>query len=72
MDASAKSLGIDRLSFAKRILLMEDIWDSIAAESEALEVPQFHQDELNRRLAAHDAEPHSASNWQDVKSRPGK
>ena len=44
MDASAKSLGIDRLSLAERILLVEEIWDSIAAESEAVEVPQSHKD----------------------------
>ena len=69
MDASAKSLGIDRLSLAERILLVEEIWDSIAAESEVLEVPQPHKDELDRRLAAHDANPHSGSSWEDVKTR---
>ena len=69
MDASAKSLGIDRLSLAERILLVEEIWDSIAAEAEALEVPQSHKDELDRRLAEHDADPHSGSSWEDVKTR---
>ena len=69
MDASAKSLGIDRLSLAERILLVEEIWDSIAAESEALEVPQSHKDELDRRLAAHDADPRSGSSWEDLKTR---
>ncbi len=53
MHATTKSLGIDRLSFAERILLVEEIWDSIAAEAEALEVPQSHKDELDRRLAAY-------------------
>tara|TARA_B100000315_G_C14237880_1_gene433992 strand:- start:83 stop:301 length:219 start_codon:yes stop_codon:yes gene_type:complete len=69
MDASAKSLGIDRLSLAERILLVEEIWDGIAAEAEALEVPQSHKDELGRRLAAHDANPHLGSSWEDVKTR---
>ena len=68
MHASAKSLGIDRLSLAERMLLVEEIWGSIAAKSEALEIRQFHNDERDRRLAAHDAEPHSRSNWPDVKS----
>ena len=69
MHASAKSLGIDRLSLAERMLLVEEIWDSIATEAEALEVPQSHKDELDRRLAAHDADPGSGSSWEDVKTR---
>ena len=69
MHATAKSLGIDRLSLAERVLLVEEIWDSSAAEAEALEVPQSHKDELDRRLAAYDAEPPAGSSWEDVKSR---
>ncbi len=69
MDVSVKSLGIDRLSLAERIVLVEEIWDSIAAEGEALEVPQSHKDELNRRIAARHADPHSGATWEDVKSQ---
>jgi len=69
MHATAKSLGIDRLSLAERILLVEEIWDSIAAEAEALEVPQSHKDELDRRIAAYRADPQAGSSWEDVKSR---
>jgi putative addiction module component (TIGR02574 family) len=69
MHETAKSLGINRLSLAERILLVEEIWDSIAAEAEALEVPQSHKDELDRRLAAFHAEPQAGSSWEDVKSR---
>ena len=69
MDISVRSLGIDRLSLAERILLVEEIWDSIAAEADALEVPQSHEDELDRRLTAHEADPHSGSSWEDVKTR---
>ena len=69
MDVSAKSLGIDRLSLAERIQLVEEIWNSIATEAEALEVPQSHKDELDRRLADHDAGPHFGTSWKDVRSR---
>ncbi len=69
MQTTGKSLGIDRLSLAERILLVEDIWDSIAAEAEALAVPRSHRDELDRRLAAYHADPHAGSRWEDVKSR---
>ena len=69
MGASAKSLGIDRLRLAERMLLVEEIWDSIAAEAETLEVPQFHKNERDRRIAARDAGPGSGSSWEDVKNR---
>ena len=69
MDVSAKSLGIDRLSLAERIVLVEEIWDSIAAEAETLEVLQSHKDELDRRLTNHETHPHSGSSWEDVKTR---
>ena len=68
MPANAKSLGIDRLSFAERALLVEEIWDSIAAEAEAVEVPQSHKDELDHRLADHEANPGAGSSWEDVKT----
>ncbi len=69
MHPTIKSLGIDQLSLAERILLVEEIWDSIVAEAEALDIPQSHKDELDRRLAAYHADPHAGSSWKDVKTR---
>ncbi|MBI3923947.1 MAG: addiction module protein [Armatimonadetes bacterium] len=39
------------LSTEEKILLVEDLWDSIAANESAVPVPQSHRDELDRRLA---------------------
>lgn len=69
MGTNAKALGIDRLSVAERMRLVEEIWDSIVEESDELEVPQSHLDELDRRLAAHRADPLAGSSWHDVKAR---
>ena len=69
MYATAKALGIDRLSVAERILLVEEIWDSIAAQAETLEVPQSHKDELDHRLMAYEADPKAGSRWELVKAR---
>ena len=62
MSANAKSLGIDHLSLTERILLVEEIWDGIAEEADAVEVPQSHKDELDRRIADLDAHP-SGTSW---------
>ncbi|MBI2300128.1 MAG: addiction module protein [Armatimonadetes bacterium] len=69
MNATARSLGIDQLSLAERILLVEEIWDSIAAEVEAPDIPQSHRDELDRRLAAEDANPGDGASWEEAKAR---
>jgi putative addiction module component (TIGR02574 family) len=69
MHATAKALGIDRLSVAERILLVEEIWDSIAAQVETLEVPQSHKDELDHRLKAYEVDPNAGSTWEVVKAR---
>ena len=39
------------LSVPEKILLVEDIWDSIAAEESQVPVPEAHKRELDRRLA---------------------
>ena len=69
MPPSSKSLGINNLSLAERVMLVEEIWDSIAAEADALEMLQSHKGELDLRLADHNADPGSGSSWEDVKTR---
>jgi putative addiction module component (TIGR02574 family) len=75
MSTSAISNEYLKLSVSERIQLVEDIWDSIAAEaSETIELSQAQKDELHRRVAAHRADPSTAVPWEEVKSRlfPGK
>lgn len=59
---------IHNLSVAERIQLVEDIWDSLAAESpEALQLTPAQKDEVNRRLASHDRDPAVAVPWSEVR-----
>ncbi len=51
MSVSLKSLGIDRLSVADRLILVEELWDSIAA---ATPLTDAQRAELDRRLADHE------------------
>ena len=48
------------LSVAERLQLVEDLWDSIAAQPEALELTEAQKEELDRRLAEHRVDPGSA------------
>lgn len=63
MSASLKSLGIDRLPVEERLSLVEDIWDSIAADSAALLLTDAQRAELDRRLAEHEADPGDVVPW---------
>lgn len=69
MSPTLKSLGIDRLSVAERILLVEEIWDSIAEEPEQPPLTEAQKQDLQRRLAAYKANPKAGSSWEEVKAR---
>ena len=51
MAISIKSLGLDRLRLEERLSLVEELWDSIAADSEAVPLTGPQRVELDRRLA---------------------
>ena len=55
-----------RLPPNERLKLVEDIWDSIAADRSQVPVPEWHKAELDRRLAESDPELLS---WEEVQAR---
>jgi putative addiction module component (TIGR02574 family) len=59
------------LSVPERILLVEDIWDSIASFPESVPLTGSQQQELDRRLEAYHQNPQEGSSWAQVKARIG-
>jgi putative addiction module component (TIGR02574 family) len=57
------------LPVAARLRLIELLWDSIAAEPEAVPIPDELRAELDRRLADFEADPEPGSPWEEVRSR---
>ncbi len=55
------------LPIRERIRLVEDIWDSIAAEPNAVELTRKQRDELERRIEYHDANPGDTVPWEVVR-----
>ena len=55
---------IAKLSAQEKILLVEDIWDSIALDESVVPVPHSHRDELDRRLRMHES-----AHWKPFNSR---
>lgn len=61
-------LHIDRLSVEDRLLLVEEIWDSIAQTQQTVPLTVSQQQELERRLRDHEQNPDDVVSWKTVKS----
>jgi len=62
--SAANSLSID-----ERIELVEAVWDGIAAEQPIPELTEAQKQELDRRLAEHEANPDDVIPWEEVKAQ---
>lgn len=60
---------ISQLSVAERIQLAQDIWDSVWANPESLELTEAQRQELDRRLENYRRDPDSSVPWSEVKRR---
>ncbi len=58
---------LKRLSVAERILIVQELWDSIAADHEQLELTDEQRDELDRRLSDYKLHPEEGFTWEEVK-----
>ncbi len=55
------------MSVAQRILLVEDIWDSIAENPEAVPLTDSQKKELEKRLNSYYENPEAGASWAEVK-----
>ena len=57
------------LSIPERIQLVEDIWDTIASEAEAVELTEEEKKIIDQRLEAYHRNPEAGSSWEEVYQR---
>jgi putative addiction module component (TIGR02574 family) len=69
MPKSMPELNVDQLTVPSRLDLIALLWDSIPDSVEALPIPEWHKQELERRLANADASPELGIPWEEVKKR---
>lgn len=65
---SESAIDYRKLSIPERIQLVEDIWDSIAADTGAVAVPRAVLEEAERRLAEHRRDPGTAIPGEQVRA----
>ena len=68
MDITATLNEIAALKVEDRILLVQAIWDSIAAEDAYPELTDEQKQELDNRIAESDAESDNVMTWQEVRN----
>ena len=68
MAVSLKSLGIERLGIEERLTLVEELWDSIAADSRAVPLTETQRTELDSRIADHETNPNDVVPWEEIKT----
>jgi len=57
------------LSVKKRLEVIEEIWESITSDEEAIPLTSAQRRELDRRKREHRADPSAATSWAEVRDR---
>ena len=69
MTQLSDRFSIEELSIAKRLQLVEEVWASIEAEQESLEITEAQRQELKKRLDSYRSRREEGSAWVLVKDR---
>jgi len=60
---------IKQLDVTERILLVEEIWDSIAKEQENVGVSEYEKEVLDARLTSLEENPNTLMSWDEIKTK---
>lgn len=62
-------MNIQQLTTSEKIMLVEQLWDSVRADSLAVPLSQDQQQLLDERLNALELDGESGSSWEEVLQR---
>lgn len=60
---------IKMLDITERIILVEEIWDSIAKEQDSIGLSEYEKEVLDERLALFESNPDDVMSWDKMKSK---
>ena len=64
--------GFQRLSSPEKIALVEEMWDTVAADDGAVPVPDSHLQELDRRVSRYRSGPGKLLKLESLQQRLGR
>jgi len=60
---------LQELSASEKILLAEDLWDSVASNEQLIPITEDQKNILDKRLAKYSLDKDSGDSWQNVRNR---
>jgi putative addiction module component (TIGR02574 family) len=60
---------IDELSDSEKMILAQQLWDSVAIDQNAIELTAGHKAELSKRLAQFELDQNTGQDWATVKAK---
>ena len=60
---------VERWPVENQIQSVQEVWDRLAAQGHEMNLSEEMMEELDRRLAAHQANPAAAIPWEQVKAK---
>jgi len=62
-------MDLQELTNSEKILLAEDLWDSVASNEQLIPITEDQKNILNKRLAKYSLNQDSGDSWQNVRNR---
>jgi len=66
METDRIASEIKKLSLPQKLILAQDIWDSIALEGDRLPMPEWQKSELDRRYSQYKQGKMELHDWREV------
>ena len=62
-------MNLQELSNSKKMLLAEDLWDSVASNEQLFPITEEQKNILDKHLAKYSLDQDSGDSWQNVRNR---
>ena len=62
-------MNLQELTASEKILLAEELWDSVASDEQLFPLTEDQKAELDARLASYSINPEEGDSWENVRNR---
>ncbi len=69
MEPDKIAAEVNKLSLSQKLILTQDIWDSIARESDKLSMPEWQKNELEKRYSQYKQGKMELHDWRKVHNK---